>query len=1048
MQNLTVRLLALILWVMSSSCGSAFAASRGPGGCKQRPHPEYDRKIKELTTEPFFTTELVDHLPADSCVPSPDKHLGHIVGEPDVLTHVDGINRYMRLLEKSTARVKVFSIGKSEEGREILLVAVSDQANIARLDHYRDITAKLADPRTISEAEARKLVTEGKPFYWAAGGTHSPEVASPEMLMELAYRLAVEPTPLFEKIRKDSIVLITPVVEADGRDRMVDLYHYRKKHPETRYYPLTWWGHYVAHDNNRDGMTLALAMSRHMMATFLRFHPTVFHDLHESVPYLYISTGTGPYNAWLDPITINEWQELAHHEVQELTKRGVVGVWTYGFYDGWAPNYMFYLANGHNSIGRFYETFGDGADTKIKPLQPAQTQRQWYRPNPPLSKVKWSLRNNINLSQSGILIGMHNLAVNGQRFLQNFYLKSKRSVEKATREGPAAWVFPADDPRPVEQARLLGLLKLQGVEVHRSSQEIRVKEPVREPPRPPDGEGAPADAPPGEAEAALADQPPSGERKPEKKEKEKEVVCPAGSYVVRMDQPYSRMADMMLDTQYYNPRDPRSYDDTGWTLGALRNVRTVRALDPAVLETPMAKVAGDIVVVGGIEGEGSTYLVNHNTDNTLATLRFRLPKVKMDAAEEPFELDGVKFKAGTFVIREVERAALEKELRELGLRAHATAGRVPVSTHELAVPRIALLHNWQSTQNDGWFRIAFDVLKIPYTYLADTALRRMGDLQRSFDVIIVPPTFSSLASAIRGIPERGPPMPWKKTAETPHLWAPGLSQSDDIRGGLGYQGLEKLQRFVAEGGLLIAITSSTVLPIQAGMTEMVSVDEQRQAPRSPVGGDGAPPQGGLQAPGSVLLAKFDDRRSPIAYGYDDKLPIYFRQGPVLRVSTGYAPEEPEGEAARQRASGRGGPNDPDVIQGRRAYKEETRPRRTPAQRELFVPEDQEDAARRNLPPRDRWPRVVLRFAPERELLLSGMITGGSALAEKPAVIDVPSGKGHVVLFANNPMWRDETMGSFFLLFNAALNYQHLHAGRSPVAPPPRAPAPVAGAAGQ
>jgi hypothetical protein len=223
------------------------------------------------------------------------------------------------------------------------------------------------------------------------------------------------------------------------------------------------------------------------------------------------------------------------------------------------------------------------------------------------------------------------------------------------------------------------------------------------------------------------------------------------------------------------------------------------------------------------------------------------------------------------------------------------------------------------------------------------------------------------------------------------------------------------------------------------------VDEQRQAPRSPVGGDTAAPQGGLQAPGSVLLAKFDDRRSPIAYGYEDKLPIYFRQGPVLKVSTGYAPEEPEGEAARQRASGRGGPNDPDVIQGRDAYKEERPPRRTPAQKELLVAEDQEDAARRNLPPRDRWPRVVLRFAPERELLLSGMISGGSALAEKPAVIDVPSGEGHVVLFANNPMWRDETMGSFFLLFNAALNYRHLHAGRPPASPPARQPARVAGA---
>ena len=127
---------------------------------------------------------------------------------------------------------------------------------------------------------------------------------------------------------------------------------------------LIFWGKYVAHDNNRDGLGMALALTRNQMKTFLEYHPAILHDLHESVPFLYTSTGTGPYNAWLDPITIDEWQLLAYHEIEEMTKRGVPGVWTHGFYDGWAPNYMFYVANGHNSIGRFYETFGNGgADT-------------------------------------------------------------------------------------------------------------------------------------------------------------------------------------------------------------------------------------------------------------------------------------------------------------------------------------------------------------------------------------------------------------------------------------------------------------------------------------------------------------------------------------------------------------------------------------------------------------------------------------------------------------------------------------------------------------
>jgi hypothetical protein len=324
----------------------------------------YSAKILEYTTEKFFLTELVDHLPASDRVPTPAMVLGYPVGTPDKLTYSKDIYAYLRALDKTSPRVRVFSMGRTEEGREMLLVAVSDEANLARLDRYREITARLADPRLLSDADAKQLIAEGLPMYWATGSIHSPETGSPEMLMELAYRLAVEQTPFIEAIRKNLIVLITPILEVDGHDREVDVYNYRKANPKKTAPNLIYWGKYVAHDNNRDGMALALALSRNMMKSFLEWHPTVLHDLHESVPFLYISTGMGPYNAWLDPIVINEWQELAYNEVNEMTKRGVPGVWTHGFYDGWAANYMFYVANGHNSIGRFYETFGGrGADT-------------------------------------------------------------------------------------------------------------------------------------------------------------------------------------------------------------------------------------------------------------------------------------------------------------------------------------------------------------------------------------------------------------------------------------------------------------------------------------------------------------------------------------------------------------------------------------------------------------------------------------------------------------------------------------------------------------
>src|SRR5579864_854703 len=873
--------LALVL-VLAFLTGQGFAK---PAACKITDHVEYGKKIKEYTTESFFSTELVDHLPLSSCVPAPDAFLHHIVGAPDVLDYTKDINAFMRLLAGKSPRVKVFSIGTSEEGREMLAVFVTDEENLKNLDRYKEITARLADPRGLSQADAQKLISEGKPIYWADGSIHSPETGAPEMLMELAYRLAVEETPFIQKIRKDSIVMITPIVEVDGHDREVDIYLHHKKHPDDTPYPLIWWGHYVAHDNNRDNLGVSLALSRNMLKTFLEWHPTVMHDLHESVPYLYIMTGTGPYNAWLDPIVISEWQQMAYYEIEEMTKRGVIGVWTHGFYDGWAPNYLLSIANNHNSIGRFYETFGNGgADTRVRTLPPSSTNREWFRPNPPLSKVKWSARDNINMQESAILFGMNNLATNGREFLNNFYLKSKRATLKGRTEGPAAWAFPADDPRPAEQAAFLNILEMQGVEVHRTDKEIRI-------PAPPERE-APAAARRPATATGKSDQP--AETAEDKKPRE--TVLPAGSYIIRMDQPYSRLADMVLDTQYYSSRDPRSYDDTGWTLGALRNIKTIRVTDASVLDAPMQKMAR-IEPRGGVTGQGNTYLISHNADNTLATLRFRLARTAMEAAEEPFEADGLKFKAGTFVIRSADRDQLDRAAKELGISVHATNANLSVPAHPLAAPRVAIVHNWQNTQNDGWFRIAFEEQKIPYTYVADTKLRETADLRSQFDVIILPPMggggAAGLSAIIRGLPMRGNPMPWKNTAETPNLTAPGLDSTDDIRGGLGYSGLAHLEQFVQAGGLLMAVQTSAALPVLAGMTDMVNVADARA----------------MQAPGSVLLSNVDDKKSPIAYGYDDQLYVYFRQGPVISITGlgggpgGGGPAGPAGEDSA-RSSGR------------------------------------------------------------------------------------------------------------------------------------------------
>lgn len=936
----------------------------------------YGAKIAEYTTEKYFMTELVDHLPLSDKVPSPEKILGYAIGTPNKLTYTKDLHRYFRALAGASPRVRVLvAPEKSEEGREQLLVLVSDEENLARLDRYKEITAKLGDPRKLTDAEAHTLIAEGKPFYWASGTIHSPETGSPEMLMELAYRLAVEDSPFIEDIRKNMIVMITPALEVDGRDRMVDLYNYRKANPGKAVPPLLYWGKYVAHDNNRDGLGFALALTRNQMRTFLEYHPTVLHDLHESVPYLYTMTGTGPYNAWLDPLALDEFQVLAYHEIEELTKRGVPGVWTHGFYDGWAPNYMLYIATGRNSIGRFYETFGNGgADTRERTLGANQTSRVWYRPNPPFPRVNWSIRNNVNMQQSGILFAMNLVAREKERFLNNFYLKSKRSIAKATNEGPAAYVIPGDTPRPVEAADMVNLMRFQGIEVHRAAKEFTVKD----------------------------------------------QKFAAGSYIVRMDQPYSRMADMLLDTQYYNVTDPSPYDDTGWTMGAMRNVKTVRIVDKSVLDVPAALLTADVKVTGNLSGpvDSVAYVINHNTDNTLATFRFRLKDVKMSAAEDSFKIGEQQFNTGSFIIKKDGNPAnlrqlLEPAVTDLGLKAVGVARLPDVKTHELAVPRIAIVHTWTNTQNEGWFRIEFDRLKIPYTYISDHVIRNTPNLREKFDVLIMPPVGGSAQTIVNGMPRRGDPIPWKASALTPNI---GMSpdQTDDMRGGMTVVGIANLQKFVEEGGLFITIGSAiSSIPIEYGITSGVSIQQADK----------------LQARGSIYNATFADRKSPIAYGYDAGLPIYFNQAPLFQIAAGGGGFGGGGGGGQgggggsSRASGRGGIGDPDIIQAM------PQPRPGTGSGEGNQGQDQRESPF-YVPPTFR-PRVVLRFvADEKNLLISGMLAGGNELVNKPAVVDVPVGRGHVVMFATNPMWRHQTQGEFFLLFNAALNFDNLGAGRT------------------
>ena len=864
------------------------------------------------------------------------------------------------------------------------------------------VSRKLGDPRTIKfdDAEADKLVAQSVPVYYITGTIHSPETGAPTALMELAYRLAVDESPYIREIRDGMITLITPVVEVDGRDRMVDIYKWHLAHPKDFYPPLIYWGKYVAHDNNRDAMGVTLKLTQNVLNTYVSWHAQVLHDLHESVPYLYDNTvGDGPYNAWVDPLLVDEWQMIGSRNVADMTKFGMPGVFAHGDFDTWSPGYLMFIAAMHNGISRLYETFGNGgADTRERTLEPDEYSRTWYRPNPPLPKAMWSQRDNNNYEETGLLTSLHYFNENKRLFLKNFYLKSRRSIQKPSAEGPAAYVLPADDPRASVQADLLRIMQRQHVEISRATTAFQVALP----PKKEKAKAKPEAKPEAADEKAKTPQPTTRD-------------FPAGSYVIRMDQPYSRIADALLDYQYWSPDDPQQtpYDDTGWTFGELFGVQVARVTDPKVLTVSMEPVT-ELPAYGGATGDGTIFAIDNHAEPALATLRYQLKTASIDAAEEPFQVGTQKFSRGTFLIKGISRGDLDVATKNLRLHARALSAAPSVKTHPVRVARVAFLHTWISTQTEGWWRLALDELKIPYDYISTQKINTISDLNAQYDVILFPPVGwnSSSATIIQGLPMAwGNPLPWQDTPLTPNLVGKNDS-TPDMRPGLGWDGVAKLQNFVEKGGVLLTTTDTSQFALSIGMAAGVTASTSEK----------------MKIIGAIVGTRLVDAASPIAYGYDEKVSAYCDNGPIFSLSSVLGSRRRRlGPETTARATGRGTKDDPDFVVGRAAAEAPEKP-----EAELWespvVTDEQKFNNPRVIPPADRA-RVILRYADSKDLLISGLVTAGNEIAQHPAVLDVPKGAGHVILFSINPVYRGETENTYSLVLNTLLNFDSLNAGQ-------------------
>jgi hypothetical protein len=788
------------------------------------PEPGSVEEIERLTSDPRFVNPWVAYVPEAEGVPSPTDYLGHPAGAAGELTRTAQIYGYLRALAGASNRVRVEVLGTTEEGREILLAAVADEDGIRRLEELKGATAALADPRRTDPDRAEEILADARPIYYLNAGLHADETGGPEMVMELAYRLAVSELPMIRRIRQRLVVLINPVSNPDGRDKMVDWY-YRYLKNRTDYDSLPrqsppYWGRYVFVDANRDAHQQTQALTRAVYKMFFDYHPTVVHDLHEAIALLQTWNGTGPYNPNLDPIVTSEFLEMSFHEVTTMTALGMPGVWTWNFGEGYGHHYLDSIGMNHNSIGRGYETFGNAtAETVERVIDLEETTRKWYRPWPPDARFVWSMRDHVNYSQTACLAILDYSARHATDMLRNFYRKGYKSWQRGVAGNPYAFAIPPVQGDARRVAQMVGVLLRQGIEVRRAA-----------------------------APFAVAEGP-----------------FPRGTYVVRLDQPYRNYAVDLLEPQRF-PADAehQPYDDISWALPVHYGIETVRVDDPRILDVELDSLSGQERVAGRVDGgAGSVFLLADSGQEALLAARARLASFAVEIAERPFRIGDTEYPPGSWILPSQEGllTALEDVAAELGLEFRNVEAVPEVARHPSTLPRLGVWVPWADTDSIGWLRYTLDHEGIPYTYLRDEDLRR-GGLRESIDVLLYGHVDLDLQGQIHGIEPKTGPMAFTRTPEFPSHGVPAASE--DITGGIGWVGMENLRQFVERGGVLMTLGSGSRLVLETGLVRNV-----RRASDT-----------GISTPGVELAVSFLKPDHPLAYGYPKGTSVFRSNLPV------------------------------------------------------------------------------------------------------------------------------------------------------------------------
>lgn len=727
-------------------------------------------------------------------VTTPQDHLKRPVGGDFTLADWQEVGGYFKLLAGQTGRVRTQGVGTTAEGREFLIAVISDEANMGRLEEIKRHAKTLADPRGKSQAELDAAVKDGRGILFVSCAMHSTETAAPQFGMEFAHQLATSEEEPWKSARRELVVVMMPCTNPDGLDLVVDWYRKTVGTPHEASDLLRLYQLYTGHDNNRDWFMLTQAETRIVTRLLYKeWFPTVYWDVHQQGKMgerMWVPPFRDPLSPNLDAGIIAGINLMGTRAAMDMTREGLTGIATGITFDMWWNGGNRNVPVRHNIIGLLTEAasvdlatpvFLEFADVRgPNGLNGNVPSNQFLKPWP---GGWWRLRDIIDYEMAfgrSVLAGM---AREREMWLRTTLEASRRAIAPGAEAAPSSWLIPSDNRDPAAVRRLTEILLLSGVELHVSDGAITA-----------DGRD-----------------------------------YPAGTIVIRRDQPYGQHVKDLFDIQRF-PGESPPYDIAGWSLPLLMGVRRVEVMGPApdglraVTDTDAAvkAFAGDARIAGGTLGGAMSTHASDSWSKLAAGL----------GGGTAYDLVTTGEHTGLLVPAKEQPAGLKQVVRVAKM------------------PRIGLYSPWSGSMDEGWMRYVLDTEKVPYVTVRNEMIRA-GDLGAFLDVLIIPSV--SAAQLDKGR-------------------APG-SAPDPYMGGLAPEGAAAVEEFVRAGGTLITFSAASKWAIDVFKAPVVDVTAGSA-------GDG------FSCPGSVLRAVPEDQ--PFCAGLPATVSLFFSRGQAYRAMT---PEE-------------------------------------------------------------------------------------------------------------------------------------------------------------